>query len=155
MTRFQVLAGGRRYSHAAAFARDPRSRPEEIPSELAESLARTADALAAGAGGDALLARGANAPVNLELVPLTAPLTAALGDADRAFRLLQAYLLGGEVAGQQFAPPGPVDRRNVSVLFAPDILALRADRRHAALLERVGLERYWLATRTRPDFRRA
>jgi hypothetical protein len=73
---------------------------------------------------------------------------------DEAFALLEASFLGGVFNGTRVDPPGPLDPRPTDALFAPAVLSLRGDPRHASLLERTGLEDYWRKSGTLPDFRR-
>jgi hypothetical protein len=51
-------------------------------------------------------------------------------------------------------PPGPYDRRYTQFLFTPEMAPLWPEPRFARLLGSIGLEDYWRATRTTPDYRR-
>ncbi len=51
-------------------------------------------------------------------------------------------------------PPAPYERRYTSFLFMPNMALLWGNPRFTALLERIGLERYWRESGTVPDYRR-
>lgn len=94
----------------------------------------------------------------VEEPPATPSATAQLGlfgQVDLMFAGLERFYFGTGAGLPPIPPPGPYDRRTTAALFAPPVMPYRADRRHAALLERVGLERYWRESGTRPDYRRA
>jgi hypothetical protein len=153
--RLHILIGGKRYSEAAAFVRDPRTLPEVIPRQAAEGQAKMADTLAAGVALDkAAAAMQGNFRFNAGLVPHAVPAFAELGAVNLVFEVLEAYYFGGRVNSGNVPPPGLMDARDTAVLFAPPVLAFRGDPRHASLLERTGLEDYWRKSRSRPDFRR-
>ena len=78
----------------------------------------------------------------------------ALGDADRAFAILNGYYFG-EGEWVSVAPEAGDRSRTTSRLFQPPARRLWADPRFATLTRRIGLDDYWRETRTQPDFRRA
>lgn len=153
--RYHVLIGSRRFAEAAAFARDIRYRPEEMARAAVDRATQVADALASGQGRNAALdAFRAMTDVDPEDVAMLAPLVAALGDTAMVFAMLDASYFGGTFHRVTLAPPTEVDARQTAVLFAPAVLALRNDPRHARLLARTGLEDYWRRSGTLPDWRR-
>jgi hypothetical protein len=78
----------------------------------------------------------------------------ALGSPAAAFELLQGYYFGeGEWAA--LTPLGGDEDRITSPLFQPVMKPLWQDPAFARLLSRIGLEDYWRASGTQPDFRSA
>jgi hypothetical protein len=72
-----------------------------------------------------------------------------LGYVDECLSMLHGYYFGrGQWAG------GQSERPVTELLFVGSTSRLRADARFPALLEEIGLEDYWRATGTLPDFRR-
>jgi len=88
-------------------------------------------------------------------IPRGVPLLAMLGATDSALGLYAVYLFGGEFNGASHPVPGPLDPRTMVPVFAPSLIALRSDPRHAELLRRSGLEEYWKESGSQPDFRRS
>ena len=85
----------------------------------------------------------------------TAPVFVLLGRPDLALDGLERYYLGAEGGpGPPVPPPGPYERRSTQPLFMPETAPLRDEPRFARLLQATGLEDYWRATRTLPDYRR-
>lgn len=155
-TRYGMLIAGRRYAEAAAFARDPRSLPDEFPPQYSQTYDDLATALSRNDGAmiDGVVARLRPALDDIGGAPWLAPLLARLGQRDLALAGLAAFFIGGRVEGRRVPPPGSLDLRPTAVLFTPPILELRTDSRHAALLVQTGLEDYWRASGSAPDFRR-
>ncbi len=79
---------------------------------------------------------------------------AELGATSSVFDALEAFYLGGRYDGRRIRAPGLMERHPTWLLFAPGVLSLRGDPRHAALLKRTGLEDYWRKSGTKPDYRR-
>jgi len=154
ITRWQLLIGGKRFAEAAAFVRDLRSRPDDVPDEVVGSFARTADALATRRGTEAILSEMRTGPFRIEQLPMRAILAVELGDADMAFEQLHAYYFGGKINGQPVPFRKSVDPRETAMLFSPSLLALKSDPRHADILNRTGLEDYWRRSGTQPDYRK-
>ena len=51
---------------------------------------------------------------------------------DDLFDYFEAYFFGGPLHGRRIPPPGILDPRPTFILFAPPVLALRADPRIAS-----------------------
>lgn len=154
--RYTVLIGGKHYVEAAAFVRSADQLPNGIVQPVAELFAKIADALAKGKANAATPSELACFLCDgLENVPTAVTLLAECGAAAAVFDMLDAYFLGGLMNGQRAAPPGPSDERLSFMLFAPAVVALHKDPRYASLLARTGLETYWRASSTQPDFRRS
>jgi DNA-binding winged helix-turn-helix (wHTH) protein len=146
----------KRYKEALAYVSDTGRRPRVFRREQVEYWMREADALATGRGfaEQENMLRTEPVSVAMETIALAAPSLALYGKVDEMFALLEVYFFGGIVNGTRIAPPGPLDLRTSGPLFAPPVLALRNDPRHARLLERTGHEDYWYKSGTQPDFRR-
>lgn len=151
--RYNTLIFNERPGEALAFAINPATRPQGVAAaDIAERVA-VARALT---DGDVAECRAQAAKLYQKLssepdaVPAGAPMLAALGAIDDAFVAIERYLLG---------PPAVADplrgERQCTMLFSGPIVRLHRDPRHAMLLRRVGLEDYYRASRSRPDFRRA
>lgn len=77
-----------------------------------------------------------------------------MGDGTTAFDILRGYYFGeGEWAS--LTPPGGDQDRQTSPLFHPPMRSLWRRPEFNGLLEKIGLNAYWRASRTLPDFRRA
>lgn len=148
--RFNSLIFNARPGEALAFTLNPAARPQGLPAAAAEERAALARAMA---GSDAaeidrrVAQLEAESRAHPSTVTSNAPLAAALGRPDAAFAMLEAYF---DARGA----PGPVVRRLAIPLFSPPLIRLRTDPRHAALLRLTGLEAYYRASGSRPDFRR-
>jgi DNA-binding winged helix-turn-helix (wHTH) protein/tetratricopeptide (TPR) repeat protein len=154
---YYFLLWSKRYKEALAYVADTGRRPRVVPREQAEFWMRQADALATGRD----IAEFQNRARRLYSISgvldgfwFGAPNLALLGMVDLLFAWLEVYFLGGVVNGQHVAPPGPLDSRACSLLFAPSLHSLRNDPRFASLLARTGLDDYWRRSGTQPDFRR-
>jgi tetratricopeptide (TPR) repeat protein len=156
VTRSSNYIEGGRYDEAIAFGRDPARRPIKLAEALRQNNEEVARALATGEGAARLIALYRD-DVFPKIGPNTGALgwLAALGAVDLAFEVLEAYYLGGNLAGQRYPPPGPLDKRPTGFgLLNTSILEQRNHPRFKALLERTGLEGYWRKSRTQPDFRK-
>lgn len=85
-------------------------------------------------------------------------LLCGLGEIDRAFQVADAYLLeqGSLVASVRWRR-GQLSlndhrRRMTNMLFLPCSAPMRADPRFAVLMERTGLNDYWIRAGVRPDY---
>ena len=155
-TRFSSLLESRRYGEAAAFARDPRMMPEELPAALGQAQSKLATALAEDdqAGVSEALDRVKEGLDDPGYVPRAASVLAILGDSTTALTAYSAYLFGGSVAGHSYPAPGPLDLRSTQPLFAPSLQTVRESGRYLTLMQRSGLEDYWKRSGSQPDFRR-
>lgn len=154
-TRFRVLMHTGRATAAIALATDAATRPlDHDVAGFAPNLA-TARALQSGAAVDIAQAVSLNL-ARVEREPgfayTAAQNCAGLGQTDAAFQLFDGYYFGrGRWAAAR--PGGPFAFYTL-FLFYPSAAALWRDRRFAALTEEIGLDAYWRASRTSPDFRR-
>ena len=82
------------------------------------------------------------------------PYLAALGEIGAAFEQCFDYLFGRRdtLTGER-RPLPPYAERWTDFLFAIPSAPLRADPRFPKLIEAIGLDAYWRATGSRPDFR--
>jgi hypothetical protein len=78
----------------------------------------------------------------------------ALGYTDMAFEHAYGYLLGKRDAltGERQPLPAHAERETY-FLFASQTSAMRQDPRFPKLTAAIGLDDYWRATGTRPDYR--
>lgn len=94
---------------------------------------------------------------NSNLAEQAMALASGLGRVDEAFLLAEAYHFGRpfEIAGERLEPGAalPPDRRKTLPLFWPPMASARRDPRFARLCGRLGLEDYWTATQSKPDYR--
>ncbi len=81
--------------------------------------------------------------------PSVAALLCALGQADAAFSLLEQRYYGGD--GTPL--PSPFSRRYTGLLFSAWADPLRRHPGFPALTRRLGLDSYWKASGTQPDYR--
>lgn len=89
-----------------------------------------------------------------EMMPATR-LYAALGRLDPVFEVMDAYFFNsGRRALANRPPIDALTRLDATSLFWPPMAPAWRDTRFAQLAERIGLERYWEATGSAPDFRR-
>ncbi len=90
----------------------------------------------------------------IEAAPLAAPIFAAVGDPDLAFAAIEGYFFGrGSLAGARLVAIGPFTRRSTDFLFTPPMAPLWPDPRFGVLTSALGLENYWRASGSRPDYR--
>jgi tetratricopeptide (TPR) repeat protein len=144
---------------ALAFASDVDNRPPRIPAQAFDGSIAIARALHTRAPQDIDAAKQvllAFLPTQGNFGIATAlPFFAAIGDIDGAFALADAHFFDhGRFALPSPRPIGKLTRRDTSFLFRPTAAGLRGDPRFQAILERIGLERYWRQTGTAPDYRR-
>ncbi len=86
--------------------------------------------------------------------PRAVSFLAALGAVDAAFGQLDNYYFGPPTAGGRRRALGPYSDRTTRILFMPASEPLRVDRRFAPLTRAIGLDGYWRATGSVPDYRR-
>jgi thioredoxin-like negative regulator of GroEL len=77
---------------------------------------------------------------------------ASLGDLNSVFRILGGYYFGMN-PWSRLAPAGGDEDRLTNPLFQPPMKGVWKDPRFDALLKRIGLDDYWRASGTIPDFR--
>jgi DNA-binding winged helix-turn-helix (wHTH) protein/tetratricopeptide (TPR) repeat protein len=152
------LLFSKRYNEAIAYLRDTSRRPRKLSREMVENWIQEADAFASGRpfADEVRMAHQPafqSAALEIQAPEFAAPDLALLGKVDEMFNFFEAFFFGGVFKGTRVAPPGPLDSRSSSFLFAPVVLSLRNDPRFASLLARTGLEDYWHKTGTPPDFR--
>lgn len=155
-TKVKLLALTGRPVMALALVNDPGARPIEEKGEPLERRRLTLTALVSGERGD--VARVMNAMLvavrsGHENGLTVAPYCALLGHSGLALDIIEGVLLGtGEWAALQ---PREAARMQTHPLFQPHARSLWANQRFAALVNHIGMERYWTATETAPDFRRS
>lgn len=156
--KFSFLLFNRRPAAAAAFVMNPETRPEHLRPDgvqarlvLARAVERRdpADIAASLADQRAMMA-------TIGSVPTTAPVLVLLGQPSLAMTMMEHYYLGGPASdfGPEIPPPERYQRRYTHFLFMPNMASLWPEPRFAALLDRIGLEQYWRASGTAPDYRR-
>ncbi|PSJ41908.1 winged helix-turn-helix domain-containing protein [Allosphingosinicella deserti] len=161
--RFYILMYSGRPAEAIALAQNADGRPTGIDAEEFDAIVRVAGALQSPepARIDAVIReqmgyarRGAGLAEN------AAQFAASLGRVDAAFEILRAYYFdeGFTVPEIRFSPEQgtytPRQERQTNFLFVPSTANVRRDRRFEALVRRLGLEHYWAATGSTPDYRR-
>ena len=124
----------------------------DIGQSCAQALA-SRDARAASGAIDAVLhSFGSGALPGVFAIPCLS----ALGAVDAAFATSYDFYLGKHdaVTGER-QPVLALAHRETFMLFQPPTGAMRADPRFARLTALIGLDDYWRATGSRPDFRAA
>jgi len=161
--RFYVDLYGGRTGDAIALAEDRAGRPVGVAEEDFEQILALARAVES------------RRPADIDAVMRTALERAhqsvgraegaihqacALGRVDAAFAVAEALYFGrgfdpGETRyGPEEASFNRHNDRRTYLLFQPPAAPMRADPRFAALVEEIGLERYWRETGSVPDYRR-
>lgn len=160
--RFDFLLATGRPGEAIAFAEDREGRPPGIRARdfddsllVARALQARDPAMAEAAVRHAVeKARGGTGYCDVAI-----KYGSLLGRLDDAFAVADALYFG-----RGFDPGGlrytseqalrdPRGDRRTYLLFTPLCAALRGDSRFDALVEEIGLTRYWAETGTRPDYR--
>jgi DNA-binding winged helix-turn-helix (wHTH) protein/tetratricopeptide (TPR) repeat protein len=156
--KFGFLLFNGRPAAAAAFAMNPETRPEHLPPAAIEARMVLARAVERGDPADiaASLADMRQSITEVAAVPMAAPTFMLLGRPDLTLLAIERYFLGADEdeLGPAVAPPGRYERRYTYFLFMPNMASLWPEPRFAALLDRIGLERYWRASGSAPDYRR-
>jgi DNA-binding winged helix-turn-helix (wHTH) protein len=150
--KIRHLINAGRFAEAVAFSDDVNSRPAVGIEPAVDFEIGIARALASGsqpmraAALDTLVTTARARPGYLATSAVSA---CVLGYVDECLSMLHGYYFGrGQWAG------GQSERPVTELLFVGSTSRLRADARFPALLEEIGLEDYWRATGTLPDFRR-
>ena len=153
MTKVRYLALAGRYSEALAFANDAASRPALKIDRPLDFEIIVVNALADGsrrARESALQNVSDLARKDTWYLPVAATTAAVLGNVEASFSMLEGFFFGrGPWAAAR-------DIRAVTqLLFVPATAALRTDPRFRGLLREAGLEDYWRASGSLPDYRRS
>jgi DNA-binding winged helix-turn-helix (wHTH) protein/tetratricopeptide (TPR) repeat protein len=154
--RFNFLALSGDPAQAIALAQQSRLRPLGVPDgafrldiQLASALSAKSEATAQGAA-QAIRENVANGIQSVESAVLY---LSALDQIDSAFELIAGYYLGPpDPASGRRRPIGRLERRYTDFLFMPPTERLRRDPRFARVTAAIGLDAYWRAARTRPDY---
>jgi tetratricopeptide (TPR) repeat protein len=153
-TRVVYLMYTGRAGEAVKLLENDSERPSEIGKDFVDVIGAIAKALAGAAPAPSAVAQALGyLRKNPARSLYVANACSALEGLDDAFAILEGYYFDlGEWA--VVAPlAGDLDRIT-SPLFLPPMRSAWHDPRFASLLQRIGLEEYWLQTRTLPDFRR-
>ncbi len=156
-TRMSLLTYSGRAETALALATDREKQPRGMDSSIPMIVA-TARALAYRRPGDiGAAAAGALQSVrtNIGNAPTAVRLFTALGDHDRCFALLDAYLFRRGPLASGAYPLTPYTQLFTDSLFHPYTRSLWPDPRFAALTREAGLDDYWRSASFVPAFRRA
>jgi DNA-binding winged helix-turn-helix (wHTH) protein/tetratricopeptide (TPR) repeat protein len=161
ITRFHIAMFGDRPGDAIALAEDAPGRPSGIDGDGLTAWLAQARALESRDPGQIEAVRG----VQMERARVSAfgaeyaiRMLSALGRIDDAFAVAQAYYFArGFTVPDQFGPAAQFtpDQRQTRLLFEPVTRPMRADSRFEALVEEIGLDRYWRESGIPPDYRRA
>lgn len=133
-----------------------------MPAALRSFMQRSALAVASrspDAVREAILGNRGSAASNANMAEQAMAVAAALGETDEAFRLAEVYHFGtGDSIADARLVPGetmPPHRRKTLPLFWPPMATARADPRFGRLTEVLGLDAYWAASKSLPDFVKA
>ena len=153
-TRLAYLMYSGRPSDALAVLHNDAQRPPSTPDGLVRSIDATAKALAdKGDHAEAIKLSLDYLRGQPDAVFGVVHACAALHDLDSAFPILDGYYFG-EGEWSAIAPLAGDADRQTSPLFLPPMREAWKDARFNGLLQRIGLEDYWRASGTVPDFRR-
>lgn len=148
-TRYSFLLFNGRPAAAAAFAMDPDSLPSGMPRQAVKRRVRIARAFETrepGLVAEVIASARAEAAADPKNAQFATAILALLGLKDDVFQILHRYYF------QLERPLGRYERRYTYSLFAPALREVREDARFPALLDRIGLTRYWRETGTKPDY---
>ncbi len=160
-TQFYLLMYTGRADAALAKAANRSGRPTGIPDGDFDTAVEAARALGTGSKSaiDAAMAnqmvqarRGAGYAEN------AIQFAAVTGRIEDGFAIANAYFFdrGFTVGDVRFTTTQgiftPRPDRETAFLFMPQLAAMRADRRFDALVNDIGLKRYWAASGSRPDY---
>jgi DNA-binding winged helix-turn-helix (wHTH) protein/tetratricopeptide (TPR) repeat protein len=155
-TRMALLTYSGRADAALAFAADQANHPRGVEQSISAIVA-TARALAYRRAPDVEVAVSANLQLvrdNIRNAPTALRLFTALGDRDRCFDLIEAYLFRRGPLASGANPLTLYSRVYTDTLFHPYSRILWPDPRLAAITRKVGLDAYWKSTDFVPAFRR-
>jgi hypothetical protein len=154
--RLSLLTYSGRADAALAFAADPANHPRGIEQEISAMVA-TARALASRSAADIDVAVTENLRSvrdNIRNVPEALHLFTALGDRDRSFDVIHAYLFRSGPLASRANPLTPFSPVQTETLFHPYNRILWPDPRFAAITRKIGLDAYWKSIDFVPAFRR-
>jgi hypothetical protein len=152
----ELLAYSGRADAALAFSADKANHPRGIERSIFAIVA-TARALAHRRAVDVEVAVTANLQLvrdNIRNAPMVLRLFTALGDRDRSFDLIEAYLFRTGPLASGASPLSPFSSIHTDSLFHPYTRSLWPDPRFAAMTQKVGLDAYWKSINLVPAFRR-
>jgi tetratricopeptide (TPR) repeat protein len=155
-TRMSLLTYSGRAEAALAFAGDRANQPRGIEQEISAIVA-TARALANRRVPDVQLAITANLQSvrdDIKNAPTALHLFTALGDRDRSFDLIHAYLFRRGPLASSANPLTLYSRVFTDTFFHPYSRILWPDPRFAAITRKIGLDAYWQSIDFVPAFRR-
>ena len=160
--RFYFLLFNGRGTEAIAFGENREGRPPGIPDSDFDIVLLAARAVLSRAPADieqAMTAHLAAARRGAGYAQNAMKFAALFGRLDDAFAMADAIYFNRGFApgslffsGQQASYLKPDDRLT-ELLFAPPAAAMRADPRFTTLVRELGLEDYWRASGTKPDYR--
>lgn len=158
-TKVKILALSGRPKAALTLASDPDSQPLDNLGGVVALRTLWLKALASGSRADISRAIDANTAsaraVENQALP-SAMTIASLGEAELALDILEGFFLKRGAFSEVYPRPtrgGP--QFTTHPLFQPHAAVLWKNPRFGALLDEIGLERYWRSTGTLPDFRQA
>jgi len=156
-TRFDFLLYNGRPADARALAVQAEGRPYGMPDGTYPAIMAAARAVETRAPADIEAALGAYLAIvarSSAQTPSAVALPAVLDRIDTAFALLDNYYFQeGPLAPRRRPRAVTAPRCITEFLFRAPESALQPDPRFGRMLERIGLERYWRSTGTRPDYR--
>ena len=156
LARMELLAYSGRPDAALALAADKANHPRGIEQSISAIVA-TARALAHRRAADVEVAVTTNLQLvrdNIQNAPMVLRLFTALGDRDRSFDLIHAYLFRSGPLASGVNPLTPFSPVHTDSLFHPYTRSLWPDPRFAAMTQKVGLDAYWKSIKFVPAFRR-
>ena len=155
-TRMSLLTYSGRADAALAFAGDRATHPRGIEQEISAIVA-TAQALADRRAADIEVAVTENLQSvrdDIGNVPTALHLFTALGDRDRSFDLIHAYLFRSGPLASGANPLTLYSPVQTDTFFHPYTRILWPDPRFAAITRKIGLDAYWKSIDFVPAFRR-
>ncbi len=155
-TRMSLLTYSGRAEAALVFAGDRANHPRGIEQEISAIVA-TARALTSRRAADIEVAVTENLRSvrdRIRNVPEALHLFTALGDRDRSFDVIHAYLFRSGPLASGANPLTPFSLVQTETLFHPYNRILWPDPRFAAITRKIGLDAYWKSIDFVPAFRR-
>ena len=155
-TRMALLTHSGRAEAALAFAADRERHPRGIEQSI-PIMTATARALANRRPEDieaAMAIAMQSVRADVRNIPPAMRLFSALGDRDRCFALLEAYLFRHGPLASGAHPLTPYTRIYTEHLFHPYTRNLWPDPRFSQITRKTGLEAYWESVGFVPSFRR-